>query len=449
MVEAGEVPDIGSRVRLVSTTWNGPTEVEGVLLAPSSEGHLTVKMVNGYNATYDLSSIEEIELLGSIVGGVGEVSPVEVNQNLPLVHILHTGGTIASKVDYATGAVTARFEPEEIIASVPELLSVARIETRKLGNMWSDDIRPLHWNQMAEAAAASFDEGAEGVVITHGTDTMHISAAALAFAFSGGGGVPAGRIAFTGSQRSSDRGSTDGAENLIAAVHWAASGPKPSGSGDSTVVVMHAAGDDGIMAVIPGCVARKNHSSRRDAFTSINQPSIATISVAKGEAILDLNDSYNTNSQECTVENTPSLFDTDVKILQLVAGSHLHADQIKHASAHGYSAILFWGTGLGHLPIDNPGNAPENDEVRAALIDYIGGGGAVVMATQCISGPVHLDVYSKGREQQEIGVLGHGTNFPPETALVKLHYLLSRDLSGDELASAWRDDLVGENPSDI
>ena len=212
---------------------------------------------------------------------------------------------------------------------------------------------------------------------------------------------------------------------------------------------MHAAGDDGIMAVIPGCVARKNHSSRRDAFTSINQPSIATISVAKGEVTLDLNDSYNSNSQERTVENAPSLFDTDVKILQLVAGSHLYADQIKHASAHGYSAILFWGTGLGHLPIDNPGNAPENDEVRAALIDYIGGGGAVVMATQCISGPVHLDVYSKGREQQEIGVLGHGTNFPPDTALVKLHYLLSRDLSGDELASAWRDDLVGENPSDI
>ena len=236
---------------------------------------------------------------------------------------------------------------------------------------------------------------------------------------------------------------------MIAAVHWAASGPKPSGSGDSTVVVMHAAGDDGIMAVIPGCVARKNHSSRRDAFTSINQPSIATISVAKGEVTLDLNDSYNSNSQERTVENAPSLFDTDVKILQLVAGSHLYADQIKHASAHGYSAILFWGTGLGHLPIDNPGNAPENDEVRAALIDYIGGGGAVVMATQCISGPVHLDVYSKGREQQEIGVLGHGTNFPPDTALVKLHYLLSRDLSGDELASAWRDDLVGENPSDI
>ncbi|MDP7043126.1 MAG: Glu-tRNA(Gln) amidotransferase subunit GatD [Candidatus Thalassarchaeaceae archaeon] len=451
MVEADDVPDVGSRVRLVATTWNGPTEVEGVLLSPNSEGHVTVKLVNGYNATHSLASIEQIEVLGSISVGGDEVTSVEVNSNLPLVHILHTGGTIASKVDYATGAVTARFEPEEIIASVPELLSVARIETRKLGNMWSDDIRSLHWNQMAEAAAASFDDGAEGVVITHGTDTMHISAAALAFAFSGGGGVPAGRIAFTGSQRSSDRGSTDGAENLIAAVHWAASGPKPSGASDSTVVVMHATSDDGTMAVIPGCAARKNHSSRRDAFTSINQPNIATISVTRGEATLNLEDAYNaaSTSQERTVENSPVLYDSNIKILQLVSGSHLYADQIKHASAHGYSAILFWGTGLGHLPLDNPGNAPENDEVRSSLIDYLEGGGVVAMSTQCILGPVHLDVYSKGRDQQEIGVLGHGTNFPPETALVKLHHLLSRGLSGDELASAWRENLVGENPSDI
>jgi glutamyl-tRNA(Gln) amidotransferase subunit D len=214
---------------------------------------------------------------------------------------------------------------------------------------------------------------------------------------------------------------------------------------------MHAAGDDGTMAVIPGCAARKNHSSRRDAFTSINQPNIATITVTRGEATLNLEDAYNTatTSLERTTDNSPVLFDANIKILQLVSGSHLYADQIKHASAHDYSAILFWGTGLGHLPIDNPGNAPENDEVRTSLMEYLESGGVVAMATQCISGPVHLDVYSKGREQQEIGVLGHGTNFPPETALVKLHHLLSCGLGGEELALAWRENLAGENPSDI
>ncbi len=452
MVEVGDVPDVGSRVRFVATTWNGPTTVEGVLLAPSSEGYLTVKLVNGYNATHSLSSIEKIDVIGNLSVTEGGVTSVEYNPDLPLVHILHTGGTIASKVDYETGAVTARFEPEEIISTIPELLSIARIETRKLGNMWSDDIRAQHWNHMAEAVTTSFSEGAEGVVITHGTDTMHISSAAIAFAFSGEGGVPPGRIAFTGSQRSSDRGSTDGAENLIAAVHWAANGPPPSGAADSTVVVMHAAGgDDGCMVVLPGCAARKNHSSRRDAFTAINQNKIGTIMIAKGELELKLEEPYNIEAanQQRTVQNSPTFFNPEIKILQLVAGSHLFADQIEHASSNDYSGILFWGTGLGHLPLDNPGDAPENDEVKNALTRYVSNGGVAVMASQCISGPVHLDVYSKGRDQQEIGVLGHGTNFSPETALVKFHHLLSRGLGGEELRMAWDKNLVGENPPDI
>ena len=452
MVEVGDMPEVGSRVHLVASTWNGPIEVEGVLLSPSAEDYLTIKLVNGYNATYALDSVDEITCLGDIVTPSNDVQTVAVNSHLPLVHILHTGGTIASKVDYSTGAVTARFEPEEIISSVPELLNIARIETRKLGNMWSDDVRPQHWNRMAEAAAISFSEGAQGVVITHGTDTMHISAAALAFAFSGCGGLPGGRIAFTGSQRSSDRGSSDGAENLIAAVHWAAAGPSTTGAGDSTVVVMHAGGDDGSMAVIPGCAARKNHSSKRDAFSSINQPNIGIITVNKGEVVLDLDESYIAASSKLnsrSTESSPTLYDGGVKILQLIAGAHLHADQITHASSHGYSAILFWGTGLGHLPLDNPGDAPENDGVRAAIEKYVAEGGIAVVSSQCIMGPVHLDVYSKGRDQQAIGLLGHGTNFSPETALVKLHHLLSRGLSGNELASEWKENLVGENPSDI
>jgi len=232
MVEASEVPEVGSKVRLRASTWNGEVDLEGILLAPSADAHITVKLVNGYNVSHPLSAVESVEVIS--VAESNSVSEDEVvvadDESLPIVFIIHTGGTIASKVDYATGAVTARFEPEELLGAVPELASHARIRTRKLGNMWSDDIRGRHWNRMAVAAAEAFGEGAAGVVITHGTDTMHLSAAALSYAFSGKGGVPAGRIAFTGSQRSSDRGSSDGAENLIAAVHWAAHGPTPSGA---------------------------------------------------------------------------------------------------------------------------------------------------------------------------------------------------------------------------
>jgi glutamyl-tRNA(Gln) amidotransferase subunit D len=451
MVEQSEVPEVGTRVRLVATTWNGPTEVEGVLLASTAVDHITVKLVNGYNATHYLNMVESITNLGVSVPVNLDTPVVSMNTELPLIHILHTGGTIASKVDYTTGAVTARFEPEEILAAIPELGEIAQIKTKKLGNMWSDDIRPQHWNRMVDAVSSSFSEGAVGVVITHGTDTMHISAAAIAFAFSGTGGRPAGRIAFTGSQRSSDRGSTDGAENLIAAVHWAAFGPEPSGVTDSTVVVMHGSSDDGTISVNPGCAVRKNHSSRRDAFTAINQNPLASISINGGELTMTLTDSYSNllNGDSRIANSEPTNFDCDIKIMQLISGAHLQGDQIIHAMENGYQGVLFWGTGLGHLPLDNPGDAPENDEVQDAISQYIGGGGVAVVTTQCISGPVHLDVYSKGRDQQELGILGHGTNFTPEVSLVKLHYLLSLGLKGNEIAAAWAENLVGENPSSI
>ena len=164
-----------------------------------------------------------------------------------------------------------------------------------------------------------------------------------------------------------------------------------------------------------------------------------------------LSESYsNLLSDKSRVVNLePINFDCDVKIMQLIAGAHLQADQISHAMKNGYQGVLFWGTGLGHLPIDNPGDAPENDEVQNAISEYITGGGVVVVTTQCISGPVHLDVYSKGRDQQELGILGHGTNFTPEVSLVKLHHLLSLGLKENEIASAWAESLVGENPSSI
>ena len=450
MVESSEVPNVGSRVKLIVNTWNGSSEVEGVLLAPTTQEHITVKLVNGYNATHSISSIESIENLGELPNIVGDSTVVVVDHSLPIVHILHTGGTIASKVDYTTGAVSARFEPEELLAAVPELASIAQIETKKLGNMWSDDIRPQHWNRMAEAASSSFEEGAVGVVLTHGTDTMHISSAALAFAFSGSGGRPAGRIAFTGSQRSSDRGSSDGAENLIAAVHWAAYGPTPTGVRDSTVIVMHDSADDGVISVNFGGAVRKNHSSKREAFSSVNQTPIATISSNRNEISMSISSDYGSSDAIAARPiSKPVPFDCDVKILQLIAGPHLQADQIVHAAKNGYGGILFWGTGLGHLPIDDPGDAPENTEVKEALSKYVADGGVAVITTQCLAGPVHLDVYSKGRDQQDLGVLGHGTNFIPEVAMVKLHYLLSREMSSEKVALAWSENLVGENPSSI
>ena len=115
--------------------------------------------------------------------------------------------------------------------------------------------------------------------------------------------------------------------------------------------------------------------------------------------------------------------------------------------AHHYDAILFHGTGLGHLPIEDPnGDSPENEAMREALENYCSNGGVAVMTTQCIHGPIHMDVYSKGRDQQEIGVLGNHATLGPDAALVKLHFLLSRE---QDIEAGWNANLCGENHSSI
>ena len=441
-------PEAGTAVRLVVKTWAGEASHEGLSLPSAGPKLVTMKLVNGYNISYPESMVQNIEILDSVdIGEVEIIPPKPQDESLPLVHLIHTGGTIASKVDYKTGAVSARFEPDELLDAVPELRSIARINAVKLGNMWSDDIRPRHWNRMLKATEEAFAEGAVGVVITHGTDTLHYTAAAMSYGWAGQGGRPSGRIALTGSQRSPDRGSSDAAENLIAAVHWAAHGPEPSGDGDAAVVVLHADSSDGRCAVLPGCASRKYHSSRRGAFKSINQNPIAHILVNKDVATIEF---VEPRGHDARVETeTPTYFDESIRIAEFSAGPHLHSDLVQAAIDSGYDALYFHGTGLGHLPIqDSENDSPENIKLKFTIEDYCKSGGVAVLTTQTIHGPIHLDVYSKGRVQQEIGMIGHGSLCPPSSGLVKLHHLLSVGGGRDAIADGWLNDLCGENPYD-
>ena len=150
----------GDRVRILVATPGGDVTHEGFLLAPASPAHITVKLDNGYNVTFAENEVSSLIPLGGSVTQSEEIAgSVEEDVSLPEIWILHTGGTIASKVDYVTGAVTARFEPEELLDAVPELARHARIRTVKLGNMWSDDIRARHWNLMMNATKEAFDSG--------------------------------------------------------------------------------------------------------------------------------------------------------------------------------------------------------------------------------------------------------------------------------------------------
>ena len=444
----GEWPEAGTPVKVAVKTWSGVVEHEGLALPAAGPKLITLKLTNGYNVSYPESYVESVEILDEVEISEEEApTPIQQDETLPLVHLIHTGGTIASKVDYATGAVTARFEPDELLQSVPELRSVARLRVVKLGNMFSDDIRPRHWNRMLKATEEAFAEGAVGVVITHGTDTLHLSAAAMGYGWAGNGGRPPGRIALTGSQRSPDRGSSDAAENIVAAVHWAAHGPEPTGYRDASVVVMHSESSDGQCAVLPGIACRKYHSSRRDAFKPINQGPLAWINNDGTGPSIEMAEHEPADARVEAI--SPMMFDEDARIAQFIADPHLDPNLVMLAIKDDFDAIVLHGTGLGHLPISDPqDDSPENTKLRLMLEDHCANDGVVVVVAQTIHGPMNMNVYAKGRTQQEMGIIGHGSLCPPGSALVKLHHLLSRGGGRETVASNWTEDLCGENPHD-
>lgn len=317
--------------------------------------------------------------------------------------------------------------------------------------MFSEDIRPIHWNQIIDATEKAFQQGSDGVVVTHGTDTLHISSSAVAYAWCGEGRKAPGRIAFVGSQRSSDRASSDAAQNLIAAVTWAAQGPTPNGNlSDCVVVAMHQTSDDGACSIHAATGVRKLHSSRRDAFRPVNTQPLATVTIDEGTIEIQLNEHYENNRMQHSergITTTASRFDTELSIRQFMSGPWLLSAEIDEAVESKVDAFVIHGTGLGHVPIENPNeDAPQNLELRTSIQNAIDSNIPVLIVNQCIHGPVDMNVYSKGRIQQEMGLLGHGITSSPEAAIVKLHYALSMDKDVREILTT---NLFGEEVHQI
>ncbi|MEM3795827.1 MAG: Glu-tRNA(Gln) amidotransferase subunit GatD, partial [Archaeoglobaceae archaeon] len=234
---------------------------EGIVM-PSFTGNLVLKLDNGYNVGF-----VEYELLEVL----GELEKVEVKrellrkEGLPDVKIISTGGTIASKVDYRTGAVTSQFTAEEIVSEVPEITEICNVSAELLYNILSENMKPGYWIELARRVYESL-KSYEGVIITHGTDTMHYSASALAFMLS----TPK-PVVFVGAQRSSDRPSSDATMNLLCSAKLSVSDV------GEVLVCMHGSTSDDFCYAHRGVKVRKMHTSRRDAFQSINAKPVARI----------------------------------------------------------------------------------------------------------------------------------------------------------------------------
>jgi glutamyl-tRNA(Gln) amidotransferase subunit D len=400
----------GDRIRV--TVVEG--SFEGVLMPRpklSPEDVITIKLDSGYNVGVKKSEDLRIEILKKYDAPLKKKpkDPV-IDPTKRTVSILSTGGTIASRVDYATGGVSASFTASELLESMPEITDYANIRASQVMNIMSEDMNPKLWAQLAKSIADEFNTGADGVVVTHGTDTMHYSSAAMSFMLSD----LQKPVVFTGAQRSSDRGSADSFLNLSCSVAFAAS------DYDGVYLCMHGGLDDTFCLAHKGTKVRKMHTTRRDAFKSINSSPAAKIQSDGGiqSLIPDLPKRGDANPRLQTA------LEEDVGILRVYPG--MKPDILEYYLQKGYKGLIIEGTALGHVPttIAETSLIPG---IKALIKNDV----VVGMTTQCLFGAVNPHVYSNLRELFSQGVI-YLNDMLPETAYVKLMWVLGNSKTSQE-----------------
>lgn len=403
----------------------------------NSKDSYFLKLDNGYNIGINEDNIDSIKIITENVESSNNnknQKVIKTDKNKPKIVLLHTGGTIASKVDYNTGAVIAKFEPNELIDMFPEIKEFANIESRRIGNMWSQDMTFEHYNIIAKEIEKEIKNGADGIIVGHGTDTMHYSSAALAFILENQN-IP---ILFVGSQRSSDRGSSDAGDNLINAIYFMINSDYAD-----VGICMHHTSDDDYCAILPGTRSRKMHTSRRDAFKSINSQPHALVNYRKKE-IQVVNDNYK-KKNDSNEKLKLHLF-KDVKIAIMKQHTNMKAEQ--YLFYKNYDGLVIEATGLGNLPITELDlHTKENQKIFEALNNLIKKDVVIVLSPQPIYGKLNLNVYENARRQQDIGILGNFNDMTSETTFIKLAWLLS-NYKKEEVKKLIMTNLRGELPNE-
>ncbi len=407
-------------------------KLNGILMpVPETEEDIVIlKLESGYNIGIDKKNIKSIKLVKSHKEKKEKTSEVKFDKKLPTISILHTGGTIASKVDYKTGAVSAKFSPSEIIDMFPELKKIANIRSRKIASMQSEMMRFVHYNLMAKEIEKEVKKGVDGIIITHGTDTMHYTSAALAFILED---LPV-PVILVGSQRSSDRGSSDAGLNLISACYFIAN----SDFAD-VAICMHENLNDESCLILPALKTRKMHASRRDAFRPINTTPIARVNFNE-KNISFMKKGYNREDKNKKLKL--SLFNEKIKVGLIKTHTNMFAEEF--LAYKNFDGLVIEGTGLGHLPNEEIDEyTKENKKIFTSLKEMIKKGLIVVMSSQTIYGRLQMNVYTPMRELQEIGVLGHLSDMTAETTFIKLAWLLS-NYKKEEVKELITKNLKGE-----
>ena len=396
-------------------------EHKGMLLEKpdySNKNTIILKLNSGYNIGIDIKDAK-IEKISSGQKPKIELDPVDkqISEEKDNLSILSTGGTVASVIDYKTGAVHPAFTADDLLRATPELVDYANINAKAIFNILSENMTPQYWKETAEAVYNEINEGADGIIIAHGTDTMHYTASALSFMIDTP--VP---IILTGAQRSSDRPSSDAFTNLMASVVAAKSDIA------EVSICMHATEDDSYCDLHRGTRARKMHTSRRDTFTSINMNPLAKI----GNNQITINDKevQYTKRNENKLSINTNLADK-VALIKMYPG--IDAEIIDIYTDKGYDGIVIEGTGLGHC----------SDEVIDKISRATNENIPVVMTSQCLFGRTNMNVYSSGRRLLQENVIPVG-DMIPETAYTKLLWAAGQTDDTEEIRKIMQSNLKGE-----
>ncbi len=419
------------RERLVKEgirTWSkvkiakGNATYEGLLLPRSqhtADAYVTLKVDTGYNLGVLMDENTKIEETGYQKGHYQLPHiDVETKKELPNVTLLGTGGTVASRLDYRTGSVIPAFTPEELFSAVPELVSAVNLTPKTLYQILSENFRPEYWVRTAEAIAKEIESGVNGVIIGHGTDTMCTTGAALSY-FLRNLPVP---VVLVGSQRSSDRPSSDGPRNILYAAKLAG-----HENFAEVVVCMHGGTSDSYNLIHRATRCRKMHSSRRDTFRTLDDIPLGKINEKKVTWFKD------DVRPRCPAEDF--ILDTkmDQRVGMLYSYPGMNPDILDSMVDRGYHGIVIIGTGLGHVGTDMfpPLERCQDEEIP------------VVLVVEPLFGYVHLRVYETGRDMLARGVI-EGGNMLPSSAYTKLIWVLGHTRHIEEVKKLMQTNMAGE-----
>ena len=395
---------------------------QGIIL-PRSENdddrHIVLKLVTGYNVGIDVDTILEMRETGYKEAHY-KIPEKEFpfTPGLPKVKLLGTGGTIASRLDYRTGAVIPAFSPGELYGAVPELAEICNLETEKLFAVFSENMGPDQYKKLAISIGKEVERGIEGIIIGHGTDTMHYTSAALSYMLQD---LPV-PVVMVGSQRSSDRPSSDAALNLMHAAYAA-------GRSDiaEVMVCMFGPTSDEYGLLHQGTRVRKMHSSYRSTFRTIGDVPLARVT---RDSVIPIKTSYNQRRKDRKVTVKP-FFEERVGIVYYYP--NMQPDIIDSLADNGYKGIVSAGTGLGHI------NKPVYPAIRRAVATGL----QIYMTVQTLWGYVHMFVYDTGRDLMSMGIVP-GENLLPEVAYIKLGWALGQTGDPEKVRELMLTPIAGD-----